>query len=172
MRTLVLVSFTLFLQLEQMAHAAHDFYISICYVDYNVNNKSIEIAVKVFTDDFEKAIEELYVERLHLGTDKEDIKAELYIQAYLLENFKLRVNQQKVALQYLGKEVDWENTWLYIEVPNVPSIESLEFTNQLLVDAFEEQKNTVHLNIKEAKETFIFHKDKIKHEWVNDTNKK
>ncbi len=42
----------------------HPFYVSVCQVDFNPENRTFEISIKISTDDFERALEETTGKRL------------------------------------------------------------------------------------------------------------
>mgnify|MGYP000135582919 CR=1 FL=1 len=68
---------------QNLAFATHEFYVSICNIQHNTEAATLEITLKIFTDDFEKALEQDSGKALHLGTPKEDSKADELIRDYL-----------------------------------------------------------------------------------------
>lgn len=125
----------------------HKYYMSLTQIDHNKEVGSLEITIKLFTDDFEKAIEQGTTEKLHLGTDKESVKADDLIKKYLNKHFTLKVNGIPMTYSYVGKEVDIEVAWVYLEVKNVKTINSITVTNSLMTEVIPEQKNVVKLNV-------------------------
>lgn len=126
---------------------AHEFHISKCQIKYSEESKALQISVHLFLDDLEEAMREQGADKMFLCTKKEHEKAEKYLYRYLQQRFKLIVNGQEVAFDFIGKEQseDLQAVWCYLEVTNVSSFEKLALTNSLLMEIFEDQKNIVHI---------------------------
>jgi hypothetical protein len=77
---------------------AHKFYMSITEMRYNEKNKSLEVTIKLFTDDIEKALESKSDSALFLGTEKEASQTDQLMEAYLREHFSLKQNEE--TMQY------------------------------------------------------------------------
>jgi len=69
----------------------------------------------------------------------------------------LELHGQRLQPRYLGKEVDLETTYAYLEVDGIADPEGLTVLNTLLQDLFLEQQNIVHLETSAgtASHTFI-----------------
>jgi hypothetical protein len=127
----------------------HPFYVSVCQIDFNSENRTLEIAVKIFTDDFELALEETTDRKFFLGTPRELKEADELIKAYFEDHLKISLNKSEVELNYLGKEVEIDATWCYIESQTMPSSTlqgTITVTNRILLESFEDQSNIVHIN--------------------------
>ena len=122
-------------------NADHDFYISSTNIEYNKTNKSLEITSSYYTDDLENAIEKKYKIDLHLGTKKEHKEADKYLGLYFKENLKLTVNEVGIEYEYLGKEVEIEKTYNYIEVSNIASLNKIDIESRMLFNIARSQQN-------------------------------
>jgi len=142
-------------------HTSHDFFVSITEIDHSATENTLQITVKLFTDDLEKALEAQGTEKLYLGTDKEAEKANQYIEKYLHQKLLLNVNDSLVDFNYLGKEFDLEATWCYAEVENIPKVHTLEVTNKIFLDSFEGQTNIVHTHIHNKKKSLLLSEGNI-----------
>jgi len=138
----------------------HPFYVSICQIDHNAKTKSLEVTFKIFTEDLESALEAQGAERLHLGSERESVKTDRYILSYLKSHVTLQVDGDTVAFKYLGKEIEMDETWCYVEVPNVPSVNKLTIRNSLLMENFEAQQNIVHVKVGGKQKSLVLWKDK------------
>lgn len=136
----------------------HPLYLSICQVNHNPRNQSLEIAAKVFTEDLILALEQEGVEGLHIGEAEEAEKADQYIGAYFQKQLGFKVNQQSVSYRYLGKEVELDVTWCYLEVLDVSEVSRIEVTNKLFMELFEPQRNIVHLRIGKQEKSIMLRK--------------
>ncbi|MCY3555356.1 MAG: hypothetical protein OXH56_08545 [Gemmatimonadetes bacterium] len=142
-------------------HAAHPFYISVCQVDHNADTGALEMSFRIFMDDLELALETMGTERLHLGTEREAEKADIYIGRYLARHVVIEINGRRVSAAFLGKEVDPDAIWCYVEVENIPVLESMTMTNSLLLETFEDQVNLVHVNANGQKKSLVFDNQQV-----------
>lgn len=139
----------------------HPFYVSVCTIDFNSENRALEIAVKIFTDDFEFALEETTDKKLFLGTPKEPEEADKLIARYLEDHLKISLNDSAIEFNYLGKEVEIDATWCYIESQAMPSSTlqgTITVTNRILLGSFEGQSNIVHINAGDTKKSLILNR--------------
>ena len=142
--------------------AAHPFYISVCQVDHNPDSGAVELAFRIFTDDLEQALEAMGTDRLRLGTEREAEKADLYIGRYLARHVEIEIDGQPVSAVFLGKEVDTDAIWCYLEVENIPLLNTMTMTNTLLLETFEDQVNLVHVNANGQKKSLVFNGQHVK----------
>ena len=158
----------------------HPFYVSVCQVDFNPENRTFQISIKIFTDDFERALEESTDKRLRLGTRKEHEETDEIIRAYFKDRFSIQVNDAAIDLNYLGKEVGIDTTWCYIEskmipppvpdsdrkthasnkrsqrIPDPTFLEGrIRITNQILLETFDNQTNIVHIKIGNQRKSLL-----------------
>lgn len=135
---------------------AHEYYVTITQIDYNEQSQSLEISIKFFTDDLEYSLARSNDDqKLFLGTDKEFEDADKIIHTYVHDRFQLSVDGSKVTPEWLGKEVEVNETWIYLEVKNVSDINQLEISNELLTETFETQTNIIHVNIEGQKKSML-----------------
>lgn len=136
---------------------AHKFYVSVTNVEYSEKSQSLQIISRIFTDDMEEVLRARYDFEASLGTESESAEADAYIERYLRTKFSVSVNGVKQEYQFLGKRYDKDLLMCYIEVPGVDaaSLKSVEVTNTLLTDLFDEQRNLVHFSIKGQKKSFV-----------------
>ena len=137
---------------------AHKFYVGICQIDHNPNSQSLEITLKLFTDDLEYALEKQGAPKLFLGSEKEHSDSDQHIIRYIKKQFQLSLNGETRTPDYIGKESELDVLWLYLELSNVQDIKTLEVKNGLLTDFFEDQSNIMHLNIAGKKQSTILNK--------------
>lgn len=146
--------------LALMAFSAHKFYVSLVQMDYNEKNSSLEITMKIFTDDLENAIKERNGLLLKLGTPEEIAETDSVLSAYITENFRLSLNGKELKYQYLGKEVDLDVTWCYLEVTGIPSITEIEITDKMLTELFEGQSNLIKIKYKNKESAALLNRDR------------
>ena len=128
----------------------HEFYVSLCQVDHNPETKSLEITMRIFTDDLEYGItgsQDFY----GLGTSNEPPSSDSLIYSYILENFKVNLNGNCLKPDFIGKEVEVDVTWIYLEIEEVEFLSRIEVTNYMLTELFRDQVNII--NVKYNSET-------------------
>ena len=144
-----------------LTFATHEFYVSICNIQHNTEAATLEVTLKIFTDDFEQTLEQNFGEKLYLGTSQENSHLDKYIEKYLQKNLHIIVNNTaKTPYKYLGKEVEVNEMWCYLEIENVPNIEAIEVSNFLLTEEFPKQSNIVNIRVNARLESLILNKDK------------
>ncbi len=149
---------TAFLALVLVFGPLHEFHLSLMEIDHNTEKKTLQIAVKLFTDDLTVALEKPGGVKLHIGTPNEPPKANELIANYLKQHVLLKVNGKDVVFNYLGKEAETDATWCYLEVQNVAKVQTLEVQNTLLLESFDDQTNMVNLKINGRKKSGLARK--------------
>lgn len=123
----------------------HDFHASITQIEHSSKSGRLEMAVKVFTDDLEAAIQPVGLPTLHLATAQERAESAALIEKYLVEHVAVRADGKAVQMNYLGKETESDATWCYFESRPIDAPHRVEVTNSLLLSLFEDQVNIIHL---------------------------
>lgn len=128
--------------------AAHKFYVSVTDIEYNEEQKSLQIISHVFTDDMEALLKERYKKDLFLLEEGEHPEADDYLRRYFKDKLKINVNGKERDLKYLGKEYDKDQLLLYIEVENVEPFSQIAVENAVLTELFPDQKNIIKVENK------------------------
>lgn len=124
----------------------HDFYVSICTIRHNPETRTLDITWRMTTHDIEHTLLPESGDRdLKLGTERELPEADSLIAGYLLRHLKLSMDGQPIEPRYLGKQVEFDDLYCYLQVEGIPTLGALTVHNTLLQDLFDEQENVVHL---------------------------
>ncbi|HOA37602.1 MAG TPA: hypothetical protein PKJ36_04345 [Flavihumibacter sp.] len=123
----------------------HPFFVSVTEVQHNAAEQSLEISVKVFIDDFEKALTPGAGFTVDLSNPKDTAKTNQVVFQYLQKHLLVKVNGIPVKLQYVGYEKEREAAWCYVQVEQVPTVSKIDIDNSLLYDAFDKQINIMHV---------------------------
>lgn len=142
--------------------SVHEFHLSLTEIRHNSESRSIEVSIKLFTDDLLIALEQAGAPKMELGTENEPPEANELIESYLKAHFKLMVNGKPTEFTYLGKEAELDATWCFVEVKDVKKVQTIEAQNTLLLEAFDDQTNMVNLNINGRKKSGLARKDNTK----------
>ncbi len=124
---------------------AHPFYVSICQINFNRENSSLEISLKIFADDLAKGLENNGHPRLYIGEDQEDTKTNTYLFEYLKKELSFAVNGKPAEYRFIGKETEDAVVWSYLEIQNVNELKSLQADCTLLTDLFATQSTIIQI---------------------------
>ncbi len=138
----------------------HKFYVSVTQIDYNKEQRSLQIITRVFVDDIEDLLQERYDDSIVLNTKEEKSKVDGYLYKYLTQKLKIKVNGNDVSFTFLGKEFEDDLVICYLEIENITSLENIEISNEILMDLFEEQQNIVHVKKENQRKSLILEKGK------------
>jgi len=134
----------------------HKYYVSVTDIEYAKETKSIQIISRLFVDDFEKVLQERYLDTLSL----DDNSVDFYIGKYFAKKLQVTVNKEHQQFNFIGKEIDGDMVHCYFEIEEISNIETINVTNKLLFDTYKNQQNITHLKINGKKKSFLFIKDK------------
>lgn len=139
---------------------AHPFYISLCQINYNEPDQLLEFAFKIFAEDLEFSFRNKGMEPLFLGEEIENTKSDSLIVSYINSKVVVKLNDKNAQFNYVGKEIEDDAVWCYLEIKNVEKMESLAITNQILLDTFNDQTNIVQFTMQRKTTNFLFNKNK------------
>ncbi len=133
----------------------HKFYVSVTQFDYIKDKGELQITSRIFIDDLEKLLRERYDENITLAEDNESEKVNAFIEKYLSQKLGVVINGEVKMFKFLGKEYEDDIALCYMEISGITSIESIEITNTVLFDLFEDQQNIIRTKINSKRKSFI-----------------
>ena len=123
----------------------HPFFVSVIELNHNPKEKSVEISMRIFTDDFEKALRKFHpdvkIDILHPANQQQ---MNSFVYDYIQKHLQLQLNGKAVQMSFVGYEQQSESIWTYLEVKDVNSVQQIHVTNNLLYDFSESQINMLH----------------------------
>lgn len=126
----------------------HPFYVSVTEMEYNATDKTLEIACKVFTDDFEKAMTKSNNTKVDLYKPKDSALIQKQVADYLRNHFQLKVDGKPVALEYIGHEIEEQSTWSYFQVNKLNTApHKVEITSNVFFEMYDKQINIFHVTV-------------------------
>nr|WP_310587235.1 DUF6702 family protein [Arcticibacterium luteifluviistationis] len=144
------------LGLISFGFAKHDFHTSLTEMKFNPSSNSFEITMRVFTDDFQRAIEESSGKTSVILSDEE---FEPFIKKYIRKHFAFVKGKDVKFAHYLGIEAEPDASWIYLELPYSKELESYSILNTVLMELFDDQNNLLNVLKNDARHTLIFAKD-------------
>lgn len=136
--------------------AAHAFHTSLTEIQFNPKEKSLEISIRLFTDDLETALTKLNNGQKIMIGGKND-NSDAVLNKYIQQHFAIITPQkQKKPLNFVGKELEGDATWVYVEMPNSADVKSHILYNDFMQELFDDQTNLVNFLYAGNKKTFLF----------------
>jgi hypothetical protein len=138
---------------------AHDYHSSITDIKYNPRTQSLQVAIKVFTDDLESALSKRSKSKITYSATSESIKQQL--AGYMAASMSFEVTKGKPLKQrFVGSEEEADVVWVYLEVPvQHASLSELYIKNAVLTEVFDDQMNIVNLNYKGKVQSMLLQRD-------------
>ncbi|CAM1354794.1 DUF6702 family protein [Tenacibaculum insulae] len=148
----------LFFILPLFSFSVHKYYISLTEITYKEEQKAVQMIMNVFMDDIETAINKDYKVDLQLTTQKELKNVDELFFNYLKKHFKIKINNQEVTYNFIGKEYEGDIVYFYLEVENVISFKNIEIVNDVLIKHFPEQQNLIKASVKKERKSLFLDK--------------
>ncbi|SOD88201.1 DUF6702 family protein [Spirosoma fluviale] len=135
----------------------HEFHASVTQMQYDPKEHVFEISVRLFTDDFEKALAEATRAKVNLsGKTKHDLIIEKYIESHFVYTSP---QKQVKPIKYVGYEVEADAHWIYLEMPYSEPFRGGLLKQNALMEVFDDQVNMVNVQYQSQKKTFVFRKN-------------
>ena len=141
----ILFLINLFL-IGSLSLSAHPFYVSIFQIDFNRETNAVEISVRINADDLLFALGKRGETDIYLGEDKERPDTDKLIFNYIKDKLKLTINGKKTEFRFIGKEMDTNILWSYLEIENITDLQKIEVNCDLLTEVFPTQSNIIQVN--------------------------
>ncbi|MGW8315701.1 MAG: DUF6702 family protein [Bacteroidales bacterium] len=124
----------------------HKFYVSLTEIRYNEKSDRLEVSMRIFPDDFDRALSERYGVDTHLASSLEPSVADSLVGEYLKRHFKLLSDGREITFSYLGKEPEADAIWCFLESERLNAVPSqLRIENNILMERFEDQVNIIQV---------------------------
>jgi hypothetical protein len=125
----------------------HKIHVSVTYLEFNQAKQTVEIVVRVFTDDLENALSQRAKRAVKIdpATADKDRRVGDLVMAYLRSNFELRNKTgRQVALSWNGIEGQMDMFWLYFKGRMPGGLEGAQVRNKIFCELFDDQVNIVN----------------------------
>jgi hypothetical protein len=139
--------------------AVHKYYVAVFQIEYAPKKKVLQMTSRIFIDDLEAAFSKKYNKKFYIGDKRELPETGEYIQQYISEKMKVKVNGKAKPVKYLKKEIENDVLVCYYTIEAGSGVSSVEVSNATLMDVFPEQQNIVHIKINSNKKSLLLTND-------------
>lgn len=129
----------------------HPTHLSLLDSKYEPKTRTLEVAIKIFSDDLDDAILKASGKRYHLGTPQQVPGfdgADGPVATYIRQHLALTgADGRALPMAWVGMEGDLTAHWIYLEVPNLAPFQALRVQSTILFDVYADQTNVVNVEI-------------------------
>ena len=151
----VIAGLLLLVPLAGAGPALHAYHATLTELRYNAAKQQLEIAVKVFTDDFEKAISQ--GQPAHVSLADASPQPLALATAYLRRTLQVSTTAGALLrLQVLGMQAEKDGYWFYCKVPLPGPLPSVRLRHAVLLDVFGDEVNIVNIQAGDKKQSALF----------------
>jgi hypothetical protein len=130
---------------ETLKKEKHPFYVSMTEIHHRPQEKKLEVAVRIFTDDLEKALAKQCACSVDLLSENRKKINQPLLETYIGRKIRFMVNGKEVSLKFLGFDREEESIWSFLEVSLPGTLDRLEVENKLLYEIQQRQTNLIRL---------------------------
>lgn len=123
----------------------HPFFVSVIDMKHNEKDKSIEVSLRIFTDDLEGALKKNYNLITDLGKDVNNNLLNNAVAKYIQSKLQITVDGKAKTMKYIGYEIIKESAWVYVEFDDVNLVKKIDMSCSLLYDCQDKQSNIFNI---------------------------
>lgn len=153
------VFFIFFLLVSDQVFASqnHPFHTSITEIVFNEKDQLWEVSIRLFQDDLEAGLSAFQGKKFQFQSN---INADGILEKYIKTHVGFQVNLKlQTPYRFIGFEPQKDVIWVYLEIPTIRELTGVYFQNSLLVEAFPDQTNLVHLARLDKNKSYLFKND-------------
>ena len=126
----------------------HPLFVSVTEMNYNATDKDLEISCKIFTDDFEKTLKNVYHTKVDLSAPANKKENDKLVNEYIKTHLLLKLDNKAVTLNFVGFEKENDAVWSYFEVDNITTApKKIDVVNSILYESYDKQMNLMHVTV-------------------------
>jgi hypothetical protein len=131
----------------------HPFYMSVVDIKQDAKQQSLNISVRLFTNDLEDALRKTTGKSIDVLNPKNKTEIDSIVFHYIKKRLAIQVNGKLQMLHFIGYEKEEESVWAYLEIQKVVKPKTLTVDTKLLYDFLSQQVNIVHAEINAIKKS-------------------
>lgn len=132
----------------------HPFFVSVIEINHNATDKSVEMSIKIFTDDLEGALRKVGNTKVDLLIPTNKAVNDKLITDYIRQKMMVTIDGKATKLEFVGYEVKKESVWLYFEIDNIATLKKVDINCNLLYDFEQKQINIFHVKANGKEESY------------------
>ena len=121
--------------------SAHRYHTSVTRLEYNAEDRLVEITVQTFADDIEAALKRGGATNVRLDSKA----ANTLVLEYLQKAFEIRNGETTLELEWIGMELKGYTVWVYLQAKAPNGLVKTSVRNNLLFEVFQDQVNIVNV---------------------------
>ena len=131
----------------------HPFYITVVDIKNDAKQQSLNISVKLFTNDIEEALKKTTAKSIDLLNPKNKAEMEIELMNYIKKRLSISVNNKITNIDFIGYEKEEDAIWAYLEIKKVALPKNIKVDTKLLFDFLPLQSNIVHADVNGVKKS-------------------
>ena len=145
----------LYISLIALLPMKHPIHVSMTNIEYNATDNSYDIIIKVFTDDFEKNIYNLYKVKLNTEKENEYQNYANIVSKYINKYFKIKFDNKTYKLTFISKKSNFEATWLSFKLSGISkTVNKTEIINNIMNQFYRDQTNLLIFTKQDLQKAF------------------
>jgi hypothetical protein len=143
-------------------YGRHPIHATVTTIEYNAKTKIFEMSCKFFADDLEEVIKRATGTQAFIGSGAKEVKnLNALLEQYLRKHVRLEADGKPLtSWTFVGKELEGEAVWCYMELPATPSVKRLLVENTVLMELYDDQTNLVNVQIPPTRRSALLRKNK------------
>ena len=131
----------------------HPFFVSVVELNYKQKERTLQVSVKLFTNDLEEALQRTSKKSIDILNPKHQSETDSVLFNYIKKRLVVQLSSKKQVLHFIGYEKEEEAIWTYLEIKNCALPKNILINTQLLYDYLPQQINIVHADINGTKKS-------------------
>jgi hypothetical protein len=143
-------------------YARHPIHATVTTIEYNAKTKAFELSCKIFADDLEEAVKRATGTQAFIGSGTKEVKnVNALLEQYFRKHLRIEADGKPLAnWSFVGKELEGEAVWCYVELSNTPVMKRLLIENSVLMEMYDDQTNLVNVQIGSKRRSALLRKNK------------
>ncbi len=146
----------------------HPIHVSVTNLEFQSEKNTISLSFKVFTDDFQLIINQLYNIQVDLSEKGNYNLHKEKIDSYFQDHFKIIVKGKELKYTNEGMKKNDEAVWFYYNIALKKEVKTFTIKNSILLDLYPDQKNLLILKKREIEKGYQFNFKKKEYTIVTD----
>jgi hypothetical protein len=137
-----------FFPLLALCFYVHPIHVSVTEIEYDPRDRTLEIMMRVFIDDFELTLRNsLNKPDLDVLNPGKEVSLDDMISGYLQNHLRISLDNKLQKTNYLGHEREAEAFIFYVEVTGVSKWQTITIHNDVIMSTYDDQSNIVHVYV-------------------------